>query len=198
MVSREDCWEWPKPGKRGYTPVYYRKDNTSVHRIMYQLYNKTIIHADTWVLHKCDNPRCVNPEHLFGGSNIDNINDKVAKGRQVKGEDVQWSKLKEGEVLEILESPLTGKHFAEKFNVSKGTIYAIRRGDTWAHIKCSERAEALRKERAERHRGPKISDDQVRFIRSTDMTTQELATKYGVTRTCIIFIRNYTNRKNVK
>jgi len=57
----------------------------TAHRISWRLHNGDIP-AGMCVLHKCDNPRCVRPEHLFLGTQADNIADKVRKGRQARGE----------------------------------------------------------------------------------------------------------------
>lgn len=98
-------------------------------------------HLDSamFVCHKCDNPRCVNPDHMFLGSNSDNVRDKVQKGRQ-------FSKLKEHEVIEIrrLHVPAGEGHqtikensstdLARKFGITPSNVNAIIQRRTWSHI----------------------------------------------------------------
>lgn len=87
------------------------------------------------VLHRCDNPTCVNPRHLFLGTNDDNVRDKVEKGRQIRGERNGKSVLREWQVAMIRESPLSGRVLARQFGVARTTIRLIRRGHTWRHVK---------------------------------------------------------------
>jgi len=88
-------------------------------------------------LHKCDNPLCINPEHLFIGTNLDNIIDRMQKGRTkyCYGENSPVSKLTEKEALEIkyIEG-MTHKQISEKFNISRSQVSAIRSGNRWNHI----------------------------------------------------------------
>lgn len=91
-------------------------------------------------LHKCDNPACVNPEHLFIGTQLDNISDAVNKkrNRYPVGEKSSLSKLTSSQVEDIKLS-LTGSYgeqstIARKFGLSRWAIGSIKRGKTWKHI----------------------------------------------------------------
>lgn len=91
------------------------------------------------VLHKCDNPPCVRPDHLFLGNHQNNSDDMVAKGRArgARGEDSAKAKLTEEQVQAIRSAPHvygSRKFLAEKYAVSPDTIHAIRSGDTWAWL----------------------------------------------------------------
>lgn len=89
------------------------------------------------VCHSCDNPPCVNPAHLFLGTNQDNIDDKVAKGRQMKGEAVPNSIVTEAEVIEMRRRHAAGemqKDLAVEFGISRPTMSNIIRGVTWKHL----------------------------------------------------------------
>ncbi len=79
------------------------------------------------VCHKCDNPSCINPLHLFLGTNKDNVDDKVNKGRQP-------CVLTEADVLAIRGSSLNGGQLSRKYNVNDSTIYAILKRESWKHI----------------------------------------------------------------
>lgn len=106
------------------------------HRFAYELYIGKIPKG-LLILHKCDNPSCVNPAHLFTGTNADNSKDMVSKNRQAKGSKIASSKLKESIVIKIksmLEKGITHKIIAEKFKVSRDTVTKINTGKTWKHI----------------------------------------------------------------
>jgi hypothetical protein len=82
----DDCWEWMgEPFGDRYGVLQVNGINRAAHRISYALAYGEIPHG-MWVLHRCDNRRCCNPSHLFLGTHQDNENDKVAKGRQARGD----------------------------------------------------------------------------------------------------------------
>lgn len=93
VVKTDTCWIWIGAGstsKKGYGQIRLpgaKGRQTSAHRVSWILHRGEIpIGLD--VLHKCDNPPCVNPDHLFLGTNQDNVNDKVSKGRQYTNRDI--------------------------------------------------------------------------------------------------------------
>jgi hypothetical protein len=86
------------------------------------------------VLHKCDNRLCVNPEHLFLGTNAVNMADKCAKGRQTKGEQHGPAKLTEAAVLAIRSDPRLLRVIAAEYNVQRQTVGKIKNRKLWAHL----------------------------------------------------------------
>ena len=82
------------------------------------------------VLHKCDTPACVNPEHLFLGTMADNMADKINKGRGGVGG--HNAKLRLPDVFEIRKSSLTDRELSERYGVGRTTIWAVRNGQNWA------------------------------------------------------------------
>jgi hypothetical protein len=90
------------------------------------------------VCHRCDNPPCCNPAHLFIGTNIDNIKDMIHKGRTLKGEANPATSLTGRQVTEIRQMYKTTRTSHRKiaaiFGVSHGTVGRIIRGDFWTHI----------------------------------------------------------------
>lgn len=99
------------------------------------------IPAGLAVLHRCDNPRCVNPAHLFLGTQIDNIADMVAKGRQRgdhrPGSKCPTAKLTEAQAIEIKRRGGAGEvhtRLAAEFGLSQASVSALVRGETWPHL----------------------------------------------------------------
>ena len=88
------------------------------------------------VLHLCDTPSCYAPEHLFLGTNYDNVQDRVRKNRSnhPKGERNPKAKLTEKDVLEIRADARVIKTVAEAYGVSFGTISKIKTRRTWEHV----------------------------------------------------------------
>lgn len=80
-----DCWLWTGGISDGrYGAFYWKGKQTGAHRVAFEIANKTI-NDELLVLHKCDNPPCVRPKHLFQGTPQDNMTDKVNKGRMPRG-----------------------------------------------------------------------------------------------------------------
>lgn len=76
-----ECWEWKRSRSYGYGQFKFEGGGVRAHRYSWQLHNGKKIPNDLHVLHRCDNPPCVNPNHLFVGTPLDNTMDSVRKGR---------------------------------------------------------------------------------------------------------------------
>jgi len=85
-------------------------------------------------LHHCDVRCCVNPDHIFVGTQQDNMTDKVLKNRQAKGMNHGNAKLTEDQVREIKSSSETSIKLSAKFNYSASMIRAIKNGYIWKHL----------------------------------------------------------------
>lgn len=139
-----DCWEWTgaKSG-RGYGHMRLKAGGPPVyaHRISYEFFNAPI-HKGMCVCHRCDNPSCVNPHHLFEGTRSDNMQDASRKGRLDvdrggKGTENSNVKLTDDDVREIrrLHSEgWSGARLGRKFGVIKENIYHIVKGRAWRHL----------------------------------------------------------------
>jgi hypothetical protein len=105
------------------------------HRASWELHRGPIIDG-LHVLHNCDNPYCVNPDHLFLGTHSDNMKDSVAKGRKnnAKGVAHGGAKLTEEQALEIKYSKESGAALAKRFGVWPTLIHKIRHGKAWKHL----------------------------------------------------------------
>ena len=142
------CWIWTGAiGTSGYGEMGINKKKIRAHRVAYELYVgpiKELPGSDfrgTCVMHTCDNPACVNPEHLRLGTHADNMADKKAKNRFVcrplLGEKHQNAKLKADDIYLIRSLNYVGaglQQIAEVFGVSRGTVHKVLIGNTWAHV----------------------------------------------------------------
>jgi hypothetical protein len=133
------CVEWD--GYRmnmGYGELGFKGRKILAHRLSWVLHNGKP--ADGMeVCHKCDNPACVNPEHLFLGTHADNMRDCHAKGRNgfCHGSKSGMAKTNEAAVLQILRLRSEGaetKELGRMFGLSIGALYQIFRGDTWNRV----------------------------------------------------------------
>lgn len=135
--SETGCHNWTgAKDKAGYGRIRVDGKWVRVHRLAYEQHMGQKIPEGMCVLHECDNPPCCNPEHLCIGTNQDNMNDKVRKGRQsrLKGEKNGRSELAYGQVIEIRDSSKTLKQLSEEYGVSFGQIGKIKRRERWSHI----------------------------------------------------------------
>lgn len=129
-----DCWIWiGYVGADGYGRIGAHRKWRRAHIASYILHCGSIPDG-LWVLHKCDVRACVNPDHLFLGTGLDNVADMVAKNRQAKGERFPQAKLKEHDVKEILASDERNKELAERFGVNQSVISNIRSRKQWRHV----------------------------------------------------------------
>jgi len=121
--------------KHGYAVMSLNNKKTLIHRFIYQEMFEEIKQGMI-VRHKCDNPTCINPEHLELGTQFDNVQDRVKRGRGTKGEKVPISVLTTEKVREIKRSFGISTHekIAKTFGVSITAIGDIYRGKTWKHV----------------------------------------------------------------
>lgn len=130
----DDCWEWTgSKSSNGYGGIKVSGQDQYAHRVSWMLFHGSIpkgIH----VLHRCDNPGCVNPNHLFLGTPADNAADRDAKGRQAKGERMGTAKLTPDKVLAIRESPLRQRELARMYGVDQSQISHIKHRESWAWL----------------------------------------------------------------
>lgn len=131
------CWEWTasvtgskKNPSKDYGAFKLNGSRRKAHKVSYVNYCGNVPDG-LCVCHKCDNTHCVRPDHLFLGTNADNMADKVRKGRQ-------YSKLTQEQVLEIRKLYATGNYtqrqLADMFNVDQTLISQIVNRKIWKHI----------------------------------------------------------------
>ncbi|WP_165365573.1 HNH endonuclease [Bacillus albus] len=93
---------------------------------------------DLMVRHKCDNPKCINPEHLELGTQQDNVNDMVERGRNAKGERNGSAKLSNSDIRQIkdlLSKNYTCAEISRMYGVARPSISSIKLNKTWRHVK---------------------------------------------------------------
>jgi hypothetical protein len=110
-------------------------------RFSFEYFKEKILDANV-IMHLCDNPSCVNPEHLMQGTHKENSVDKVNKKRHVYGEKAWQHILSDQEVLEIKKAQLNyyygqNNDLAHFYKVNHRTISNIKNGTTWSHIQIS-------------------------------------------------------------
>jgi hypothetical protein len=130
------CWIWMgSKNEDGYGFFFNGVKNETAHRFAFRSYNGPIKRGQL-VLHRCDNPSCVNPSHLFLGTQKDNMKDMREKGRgvNVSGSLHGRAKLSEVDVLAIREDSRTQKEIAAAYGVSCSLISQIKSRTIWAHI----------------------------------------------------------------
>ena len=133
------CWHWTGnvfKARGGYGCATFRKHgiiNKRAHRLAWELFRHKIT-PEHHVLHKCDNPLCVNPDHLFLGNQWSNMRDRDSKNRQNRGENHGMCKLTEPQALAVLNDKRPQKEIASDYGISVPTVSDIKRGHSWKHL----------------------------------------------------------------
>ena len=145
------CHEWKAARSGGgYGQFNLRGRMVGAHRLAYFLATGTDP-AGLNACHSCDNPSCCNPDHLFLGTDADNMLDKTRKGRNncPRGEahgsrtqpwswqrgEARWNaKLSSADILSIRTDPRNSREIAGQYCVSRSQITAIKRGEKWRHV----------------------------------------------------------------
>jgi HNH endonuclease len=130
------CWLWlghinPDGYGNGWDSALKR--TALAHRMVYRILVGPIP-AGKKLLHSCDNPCCVNPEHMTVGTTADNNADCKAKGRNARGERHGSNKLSMEQVLAIREATGTQRAIAARFNVHYVTVHQIKSRKRWKHL----------------------------------------------------------------
>lgn len=134
LCPMSGCWLWTASlYPDGYGQHMIAKKLHRAHRLMWALCNGAIPHG-MQVLHRCDVRSCVNPTHLFLGTNADNMRDKVAKGRHHKAEQIKQAKLNKDAITEmrlLRAQGFTYTKIGQLFGVSHSTANLAIVGKTW-------------------------------------------------------------------
>lgn len=150
VSASQECWTWTgtiHTGGYGRLSLPNKGGSEFAHRIAWTLKNGPIGQG-LFVCHRCDNPPCCNPGHLFLGTLQDNVADMIAKGRNSlpplrRGEESHNATLTNAQVVEVklaLRAGETGRAVARKFGVSVTVISMINTGRTWGHVDVASRS----------------------------------------------------------
>ena len=136
----DECWEWTGARSNGYGSLRWGGRTTLAHRVAKTL-SSGPIPAGMVVCHRCDNPPCVNPGHLFVGTYSDNSSDMVAKGRNVftvrYGVETYNAKLTDEIVAEAVAAVRAGesrRSVSRRLGINKGCLSRMVRGLAWSHV----------------------------------------------------------------
>lgn len=134
LENANGCWIWQRGlDKNGYGRSSINRKGVQAHRVSWVIH-KGKIPDGMQVLHRCDNPPCVNPEHLFLGNNADNMTDKMKKNRQTRGHDVNTSKINASDVFRIrglLSEGWSGRKISKLLGLKDHHVYDIKNGRSW-------------------------------------------------------------------
>lgn len=135
------CWLWTGAcDRKGYGKVQVSGVAWYAHRASFALHRGPIPDG-MHVLHKCDTPACINPNHLFIGSNAENHLDKIAKGRHSFGSKNGQHKLTEAQVADILADQRTQQEIANCYGVHRSTISLIKLRKKWKRVAIASQGE---------------------------------------------------------
>lgn len=133
LKQADGCWGFQSSKARGgYSRFHLQGRTRRAHIVSYELFKGPA--GGKFVCHTCDNPPCVNPEHLFLGTPAQNSSDMKAKARQARGPTSGRSKLTESAVHQIRASTLTQQALADQFGVSQVAISKVQLRCNWKHI----------------------------------------------------------------
>ena len=137
-ISESGCWEWVGSKlKDGYGHFHVNRVGIPAHRYSYKFYKGEI--PDGCVIrHTCDNPSCVNPDHLQVGTQKENYDDSKMKGRHSHGEahgNSVYSEQQIRKVMQLIADGIKPKVVSDKTGVALSTVYDIKGGRSWQHLK---------------------------------------------------------------
>ncbi len=139
VIKQKGCWDWSGSfGKDGYGQIGCSRELkiSKAHRASW-IIHRGEIQDGMCVLHKCDNKRCTNPDHLFLGTNLENSRDLVYKERQLRGSKNGAAKITEEiakDIKKSLQEGVSGSYLGRKHGVSKAIISRIKCGKSWKHV----------------------------------------------------------------
>lgn len=218
VSKTSDCWLWQRRRtKFGYGELSFEGRHVTAHRLSYELANGPPP-AGARVLHRCDNPPCVNPEHLFVGSQADNVKDMDLKGRRrtARGDASgartrpdrrprgvrQWNaQLTDEQVMTLrarYDAGASAYEIAGELGVHPDTAWRAATGQQWAHLPGYSARTGRRTGMIHHH--AKLDDEKVIEIRRRVAAGEEqeaVGTFFGVSQHCIWSVVHHKTWKRV-
>lgn len=192
------CWLWTGAlSSGGYGRFSSKRGGKHVmlqaHRVAWEIYRGPL-RPGLCVCHRCDNPPCVNPDHLFVGTKKENSEDMARKGRSTHGEKGPHARLTMKDALDVLRSTASGAALAVKYGVSSATINDIRMGRTWvrAGLERSDDPKVLLSHKGSAHARSVLTEADIPDIRRRIYAKErwiDIAKLYGVSKSLIWQIR---------
>lgn len=192
MKSDDECWPWKRSlNGKGYGLLQFDPMRTTqkAHRVSYLL-TFGAIPERKHVLHRCDNPSCCNPYHLYVGTNSDNAHDRMTRGRQQRGEATARAKLTPKMVREIreeyIEKQTSCERLADRYPCNASSIWLVLTYKSWPHVapelrdKIVMRPKVRRGEDAPRSRLTSTQVTEARLRHAQGETIGTLRRDYGV------------------
>ncbi len=138
QVSKsEGCWLWGGAKRLGYGRIRVNGKKVTASRLAYEIHFGPIP-AGMLVCHRCDNPSCVRPDHLFLGTHAENVRDMVSKRRHIdgkrRGQENGNAKLTEAQVLSIRSDLRTQSAIAREYGVGQALVSKIKLGKLWRSL----------------------------------------------------------------
>jgi HNH endonuclease len=140
VIHENGCWLWQASAanKFGHGRFYWKLKNYQAHRVAWTIERGSM--PILQICHKCDVPKCCNPDHLFEGTQMDNVRDMITKGRAKKshGERHFAAKLTATDVIEIRERKMAGATYREitnNFKINHKTAWNVVNLKTWRHVR---------------------------------------------------------------
>lgn len=203
-----DCWLWNGYCNLAGYGIFNWNRHIKSHRFIYECYYGPIPDG-LFVCHKCDNPPCCNPDHLFLGTDQDNKHDMVQKNRQAFGIYNGMSKLNDETVIEILEKIKGGKytslqHLCADYSIAESPIREILSRKAWTHITNNYSDQELQtlknklKSKAVKYTLTYTNVVEIKKRLQQGQGLTEIARDYKVSESAIYRIRNNDTWKHVK
>lgn len=136
LNAETGCIEWTRyVGENGYGTVKHRKKQYTAHRFAW-MHKHGPVPNGMVICHKCDNRKCINVDHLFIGTTLDNVRDKIAKGRLrvAEGEASGTSKLTANQIEQIVMDRRSQRKIAQDYGVSQSTISMVKTRKVWRSV----------------------------------------------------------------
>lgn len=185
-VSENGCWEWTGPYRNKYGHLRAGPKTYSAHRYFFAMLVRPLEPGE-WVLHRCDNHRCVNPLHLYAGGHRENVRDVCVRG--AVGPKRPRVGLSEEDVKAIRASKETCVALGARYGISKETARSIKAGESHRHVEWSPETYMGRQNGSgENHHSAKLTIQAVREIKlalGRGEAKKRLADRYGVNPTTI-------------
>ncbi len=133
LTTLDGCWTWKRATQGHYGLISHDGKKITVHRLVYTLMHGEIPEGK-FICHHCDNKRCCNPDHLFCGTNQDNMRDALSKNRLPLGHEMPNSKLTPDQVRNIRKDGRSLRKIGKDYHVDQSRIFHIKKGISYRNV----------------------------------------------------------------